>query len=64
MKQLIRCSKCECVTDTIYKCDNCDKKGYLPHLTLIIDLEEYDFCNYSCLLKFIIEELKKENKNA
>jgi predicted RNA-binding Zn-ribbon protein involved in translation (DUF1610 family) len=32
--------------------------------SIILNFNEvgYDFCNYQCLLKFILEELKKENK--
>jgi len=54
------------------KCDTCGKStesgefipiriefGYGSNL----DGEAYDFCSYQCLLRFIIDELKKENKN-
>jgi len=53
-------------------CDTCGKSDNNGELIPIridfsyghsLDGEKYDFCNYSCLLKFIIEEIKKEKKN-
>jgi hypothetical protein len=63
MKEIVRCVQCGCTADTLYKCDTCGESNWLPNLTLIVDLEEYHFCNYQCLLKFIVEELKKEKLN-
>jgi len=53
------------------KCDTCGKSTeegeFIPiHIDFgyghPLDTSEYDFCSYQCLLKFIIEELKKEKK--
>lgn len=63
MKEIIKCVHCGGFTDILYKCDMCGENKWLPILTLIIDLEEYHFCNYKCLLQFILGEIKKEKKN-
>lgn len=65
MKKLIQSEEYE------YYCDTCGNQleigvpitisfGYGHNL----DGEEYHFCNYQCLLPFILGELKKENKNG
>lgn len=45
-------------------CDECGKTLYDDrlelHLVTFGEDSEYHFCSYSCLLKFIVEELKKE----
>lgn len=60
MKETIKCTQCGCAVDILYKCDTCGLKQWLPVLTFTVDLTEYHFCNYSCLLKFIVNELKKQ----
>ena len=53
------------------KCDECSKSLpetirtlYFDVFTLEIGDTHYHFCNWKCLLKFIVEELKKEKINA
>jgi hypothetical protein len=54
------------------KCDTCGKSTEDGEVIPIriefgyghdLDGASYDFCKYGCLLRFIIEELKKEKKN-
>jgi len=60
MKEIVRCNQCDCQIDVLYKCDTCGEKAWSPQLTLIIDFEEYHFCNLKCLLDYINPELAKE----
>jgi len=70
MKKQMQCTECGQQSNSDYYCDTCGDNlitkcqgipitisfGYGSNL----DGEEYHFCNYQCLLKFIVEELKKE----
>jgi hypothetical protein len=67
------CKECANVLIVDYYCDTCETKlttnghfvwklGMSTSIELGVNGTEYDFCNYQCLLKFILEELKKENK--
>lgn len=58
MKKEIICKECGHRFGN-YRCDTCGENIFIPSLFLIIDLEEYNFCNYQCLLQFIMNELKK-----
>jgi len=70
MKKEIKCDcdKCDCIIDTHYVCDVCG--GTMPFETITmsfgygsgLDGEEYHFDKYKCVLRFILEELKKEQK--
>jgi hypothetical protein len=53
-------------------CDTCGKQlschgyiireiGKIPPMELDLFDTKYDFCSYQCLLKFIGDEIKKEN---
>ncbi len=71
-------TKCETCYNSLYIdifCDTCGEKltnhGFLiyeigksTNLKLNINSTDYDFCNYRCLLKFIIDEIKKGEANA
>jgi YHS domain-containing protein len=67
MKRLIQAEKYE------YYCDTCGidlyKEIYGVPITIEfsyghpLDGSEYHFCNYTCLLQFIIAELNKEKPN-
>lgn len=73
MKKIIQCTECGQDSQPDYFCDTCGENlvtkfhgipitisfGYGSNL----DGEEYHFCEYKCLLRFIIEELKKEKKD-
>lgn len=49
----------------IIKCDECGTKIDVLKVALIIDGDlEYHFCNYRCMLKFIANDLKTEDKNV
>ena len=63
MKKIHRCKKCDCIDDTSFICDTCEESVAPYELCLLIggSANEYHFCNYQCLLKFIVEELKKES---
>lgn len=78
MKKEIMCEEClrSKYTETI--CDTCGNLitsygykicslGEIRNIILSIEETSYDFCSYQCLLKFIVEELKKnqpkENEN-
>lgn len=65
MKEIIKCNRCGGTADILYHCDTCGEANWLPNITLILNgvENEYHFCNYKCLNLFIIEELKKENKD-
>jgi hypothetical protein len=70
MKKEIICQECPCpyIIGTEIICDTCGTK-----LNLIYELGEdtvielkfngvdYDFCNWKCLLSFVLGELKKQN---
>ena len=63
MKKARICKHCHTGFADIYLCDTCEKdllKEFdgVP-ITHELDGEEYHFCDYTCLLKFVIEELKK-----
>ena len=65
MKKYIKCDKCYSLINTNIVCDTCGEICEFHEigetaLILKINDSEYHFCNYSCLLKFILEELKKE----
>lgn len=56
-----------------HKCDTCGKSTEQGESIPIriefsyghdLDGAYYDFCNYDCLLKFVIEEIKKEKGNG
>lgn len=66
------CKECGNIkSDTVYICDTCGKqlshKGYIIRevgsffpLKLTAGEIDYDFCNWKCILNFIIAELTKE----
>jgi len=66
MKKLIQAEKFE------YYCDTCEKNLCDHYYGVPIDIyfgyghvldgENYHFCNYQCLLRFIIDELKKQQQ--
>jgi len=61
MKKEIKCTECGEMYNSEYICDTCGKKEELCFMiALRIDLDEYHFCSYQCLLQFIVAELKKE----
>ncbi len=74
MIRKVTCNECNQVKTVEYICDTCGEKTIQKFFGIpitisfgyghILDGEEYHFCSYQCLLKFIIEELKKENKNV
>jgi hypothetical protein len=54
------CKKCNSEYSLEKICDTCGKKlNGIDDLILNIDSEDYDFCNYTCLLQFIVQEIKK-----
>lgn len=64
----INCDKCNQSIITECICDTCGKYLDMYDIKLMpapIELHYkdgviYDFCNYTCLLKFIVEEIKKQ----
>lgn len=79
MRKEIYCEDCGREKSSYKICDNCgerlrdyciteigtkilDLKG--NPISFNIEGQEYDFCSLKCLLKFVIEELEKENQNA
>ena len=72
MKKLTICNECNHTSETNYYCDTCSDNLITKCLGVPItvsfsyghelDGEEYHFCNYTCLLNFIVNELKKETK--
>jgi len=59
------CESCKKSIEIEIICDTCGKTLYpndniKPMINVIILGTDYHFDNYSCLLKFIIEELKKQ----
>jgi len=71
MRNREKCESCGGYFKESYSCDTCGDNiitkcqgipitisfGYGSDL----DMEEYHFCGYKCLLKFILDEMKKEN---
>jgi hypothetical protein len=49
----------------LIECDTCGTKIDVLHVALIIDGDlEHHFCNYKCLLLFMVNILNKEKENA
>ena len=73
MKDPVKCQHCGSIMDTFYTCDTCGEDLLMKHHGIPITVEfsygheldgtEYHFCCYQCLLKFVIEELKKGEGN-
>jgi YHS domain-containing protein len=69
MKKDITCPQCNSVSSTEILCDTCGKNLVaefhgVPITTEFsyghpLDGSEYNFCNYRCLLRFIVAELNK-----
>jgi hypothetical protein len=60
MKIENKCKECGNVESIIYKCDVCGKEIFLREIEIRIDLEEYDFCSLGHAIKFLSEELIKQ----
>jgi hypothetical protein len=70
MEKEIKCQECGQKTSSDYLCDTCgenliDKFLGVPVTISFsygheLDGESYNFCDYKCLLKFIIAELRKQ----
>ena len=66
MKEKCMCNICLQQTGYYITCDTCNGVGEIknPFIEVKILDTNYDFCSLQCLLKFIVEELKKEKINA
>ena len=62
MRESIKCKKCSCETDVLFKCDICGIKKYVPEITLIIDSVDYHFCELGHAIRFLADELIKKEK--
>jgi YHS domain-containing protein len=70
MKKETKCNECNGIAETNYYCDTCEDNLISKFLGVPItidfsygsslDGEEYHFCDYKCLLKFIVGELRKQ----
>jgi hypothetical protein len=68
MLKEIRCGECNGVVSSIIQCDTCGTTlsgGYFnktgtKFIILKIDDTNHDFCDYHCLMRFLIEEWKKQ----
>ena len=74
MKKELLCKECQTNINSEYYCDECEKRLDIGgHFICevgkpsIIEMERngviYHFCNYLCLLDFILKELRKERGN-
>jgi len=71
MKKERRCKICHSSYGDIYLCDTCGDNLITKHLGIPItvffgycsplDGSEYHFCDFTCLLDFVIKENNKEN---
>jgi hypothetical protein len=61
MREVMKCESCEHPIHINFKCDMCGNAPCFLHLS-VFDTD-YDFCNWKCLLKFIVAELRKESGN-
>ncbi len=75
MKKEIQCKECNNTLIVECYCDTCSAQltndGHFTYevgkptiIELRINGTEYEFCNWKCLLKFVIEEIKKTNLRA
>lgn len=66
MKKPNYCKECKREKYFDLVCDSCGKSvwGSNDYIRVIIRDAEYHFCNYQCLFKFILEEIKKEQPKS